>query len=802
MLHFLTLIGWSMAEPTSTFPINTTNPLSDSDSLVTTTSVFPALSGSLQDDATTLWTNPSNFAFAPAITKGLAITQRDDNTGFAFAKQVGIIGYGLHYNQHEQLGSWWSASSALALKLDKHLSISTTSTWHSIESPDDSFVKWDVGMSWRPLQWLGLAGSINNLGSSQDSWTPERMLLGGGLSLIDNRLQLGVDYITNTQNLETLGAVQSTIRIRPIKGLGIQFQSQNLDEYGVGIQLGYGLGELGTFANISNSNSLSVTHLSGVNDKSIVSKGRRVASFTLDGALPYQSESGLFQSGGETYMSFLRRLKKASTDPSVKGIFLQIEQMGVSTAQIEEIRSILLDSRNRGKKVIVYANGSVGNGEYYLASAASSLLAHPAGSIELIGLHSERMYFNELMMEVGIEPEFVKREKYKSAPEQYTHREGSEASKEQTNALLDAVFEHMTTEIANNRGIPLETLTTLIDQAPFANTQAKGKGMIDELLYEDEIEDFLDQEFGILHWMEDNYGWSRPDGWESNPEVAIIPIAGVIMPGPSQSPGLLGGGSSAGAKTIVGQINEAADDDAVKAIVLRVDSPGGSAFASDQIWRAVTQAKIEKPIIVSMGGVAASGGYYVAAAADAIFAEETTITGSIGVYSGKFNAHSLLQYLKINVESEDRGAHASLYSMFDGWNDSQRAKMEEQVELTYQQFKTIVSEGRNMDMDTVENVARGRVWAGVDAKDVGLVDQNGGLYDAIDFACKEAGIKEASVQLIQYASADSGSSFYKTGVEIQNTLQQIQHPLQQEQLFLQTVTSEHTWMLSPVWSLQ
>ena len=802
MLLLLSLIGSTLASPVSPTPINETAQLVNSDSLVTTTSVFPALSASLQDDATTLWTNPANFAFAPAVTKGLAITQRDGNTGFAFARQLGILGYGVHYSKHEVLGAWWSASSALALKLDEHLSISTTSTWHSIEIEDESFVEWDVGMSWRPLQWLGLAGAINNLGSPQTAITPERLLLGGGFSLLDNRLQVGVDYVTNTKDLDTLGDVQSTLRLRPMKGLGLQLQALNLDQIGVGLQLGYGLGEVGGFANTSSLDDLSLTHTTGVNDQSLWRKGRRIAAFTLDGSLPYQSTSGLFQSGGETYLSFLRRLHTASRDPSVKGIFLQIEQSGLSTAQIEEVRSILLECRERGKKVIVYANGSIGNGEYYIASAASELIAHPAGSVELIGLHSERIYFNELMMEVGVEPEFVKRAEYKSAPEQYTHREGSEHSKEQTSALLDSVFDHMTTEIAQNRNLPVETLVTLIDQAPFANTQAKDKQLVDHLLYEDEIEDFLDEEFGILHFIEEDYGYSRPDGWESDPEIAIIPITGVIMPGVSQSPGLLGGGFSAGSKTIVGQIDEAADDDAVKAIILRVDSPGGSAFASDQIWRAVVQAKSEKPVVVSMGGVAASGGYYVAAAADAIFAEETTITGSIGVYSGKFNAHSLLQYLKINVESEDRGAHASLYSTFEGWNESQRAKMEEQVELTYQQFKTVVSDGRGLDMDQVQEVARGRVWAGTAAKEVGLVDETGGIYDAISYAAKEVGLNGASVQLVQYEPFESGTSFYKTGVQMQETLEQIQNPFLDEQLFLQKVTSERTWMLSPIWKIQ
>ena len=260
------------------------------------------------------------------------------------------MGYGVHYSNTTDLGAWWSASSALALKLDEHLSLSTTSTWHSIEVQDDSFVEWDVGLSWRPLQWLGLAGAINNLGSPQTAITPERLLLGGGFSLLDNRLQVGIDYVTNTKDLDTLGNVQSTLRLRPMKGLGIQLQALNLDQIGVGLQLGYGLGEVGGFANTSSLDDLSLTHTSGVNDQSLWKKGRRIAAFTLDGALPYQSASGLFQSGEETYLSFLRRLHTASRDPSVKGIFLQIEQLGLSTAQLKRYAAFCSSAESAARK--------------------------------------------------------------------------------------------------------------------------------------------------------------------------------------------------------------------------------------------------------------------------------------------------------------------------------------------------------------------------------------------------------------------------------------------------------------------
>ena len=789
-----------MATPSSVYPIAEDS--IDAPSSINTYTAFPSTTVALQEDATTLWTNPANFAFVPALTKSFSYHNQEGQRSLAFSKQLGILGYGVFHNQHPTLGSWWSASSALALKLDKQLSISTTSTWHSIEALDDTFVRWDIGSSWRPLPWLGFGGSIHNIGSPQTSDTPERLILGSGVSFLNNRLQLGVDYQSSTQTIDTLGTIRATALIRPIKGVGLQIQVDDQQTVGIGLQMGYGLGQVGSFWQSTEQNDLYLTHSSGIHDKSPIKTGLQIAAFTFDGPLPYQSDGGLFSGGTETYVSMLNRIQKAVRDPSIKGLYIHIESLSLSTAQIEELRTEIIQARELGKKVIIYAQGSIGNGEYYLASAASQLLVHPAGSVELIGLHSERLYFNKLLKEVGIEPEFVKRAEYKSAPEQYTHIEGSEASKEQSTALLNDIFNHMTEEIAQNRGIPVETLRNLIDNAPFSNQQALNKTLVDKVLYEDEIEDVLDEEFGNFHWLEDNYGYSRPDGWESNPEIAIIPITGVIMPGESQSPGLLGGGYSAGSKTIVGQINEAADDDAVEAIVLRVDSPGGSAFASDQIWRAVTQAKAEKPVIVSMGGVAASGGYYVSAGANAIFAEETTITGSIGVYSGKFDAHTLLQYLKINVETDDIGQHASLYSTFDGWSESERAKMEEQVELTYQQFKTVVADGRDMTVEEVHEVAKGRVWSGSAAKDVGLVDHNGGLFDAIEYARKEAGLKSQDFQLVQFDPLSSGSTFYKYEVAVQDTIQDLTQPFHDEVQFLQSLSNENVWMMSPVYSIQ
>ena len=765
--------------------------------LAQTNTIFPTQTSTLQDDASTIWTNPANFAFAPYLTKIYAVKLTDTNNSFAFARQMGILGLGVHYANTEQTGAWWSVSSALSLKLDKHLSFGTTNTWNSLEKQNDSFTKWDVGLGWRPLHWIGFGANINNIGSPQTSLTPERLMLGTGLSTAQNRLQLGVDYVSNSTDVfSTMGNIQTTLRVRPTQGVSVQVQSTNFQDITGGISIGYGYGEIGGYG--SNTNEFTMVHTSGINDTSVVARGRRVAYFNLDNSIQYEQTSGFLQgSSGETYFSLLNRIHQACMDPAVKGIFVDIDAVPLSLAQVDEIRTELLAARQRGKTVLVYLDGSADNKSYYLATAASEIYAHPAGSVEIIGLHSERMYLKGLFEQVGIEPEFVKRAAYKSAPEQYTNTTGSDASKEQSTALLDDMFGLFVGNIADARGISKETVLELVNNAPFSTEQATQKGLVDKAVYDDEMEDILDDKFGIFHRLEGDYGYERPDGWSTNSEIAVIGITGVIMPGKSQTPGVFGGEFTAGSETIVGQLHEAAEDSAVKAIVIRVDSPGGSAFASDQIWRAVSLAKKEKPVIISMGGVAASGGYYVSAGADAIFAEASTITGSIGVYSGKFNAQGLLAMLHVNVESEDRGENAALYSTFQPWTESQRAKMEEQVELTYQQFKTVVSTGRSLDMDAVEKIAQGHVWSGSKALEIGLVDKNGGLFDAIQYAQEKANIRGEQIRLVQYEALDS-SSFYKYEMAVEQAIQNLQNPLAKDIQWLNSLSGEHMWMLSDI----
>ena len=318
---------------------------------------------------------------------------------------------------------------------------------------------------------------------------------------------------------------------------------------------------------------------------------------------------------------------------------------------------------------------------------------------------------------------------------------------------------HLITAIATDRGWEDDHVAQLIDAGPFTADDALEKRLVDSLVYPDQIDAELDRLFTQRHNVESNYGNDRDTvGWLPRREVAVITIDGGIVSGPSGGPGFFGGGYTSGSDTIVPQLEAAASENSIKAVVLRVDSPGGSSFASDEIWRAVERVKkAGKPVVVSMGSVAASGGYYVAAGADAIVASPSTITGSIGVYAGpKFSLEGLYEKVGIGSELYVRGRNAAMWSISKPMDDHEFAALDRMVDHTYQQFKSRVGMGRSLDKAQVESVARGRVWSGVDAKEQGLVDELGGFYDAVGIACEKANMDCSRVSLLQL-SARGGS---------------------------------------------
>lgn len=471
-----------------------------------------------------------------------------------------------------------------------------------------------------------------------------------------------------------------------------------------------------------------------------------VLVLSLSGDLPdYVAEEPLAEAFGvaqqQSFTNVLTQLRKAKVDSRVSAILLDIDFPGIGWGKADELREAIKDFKSSGKPVYAYMELGM-NKEYYIATAADKIFVPPPGDLYVNGFAAEAMFYKGSLDKLGVEAEVIQiGPKYKNAPDQYTKKEMGEGQREVTNAILDEYFGRFTGAIVESRKKSLADVTALVDNAPYNATQAKSVGLIDEAYYRDQVESELKSRLGYkedekLRTVSGSSYREIPSdslGLNQGERVAVIYASGAISPGSTGSGPL--NGEVVGSDTVVAAVNDAAKDTSVKAIVLRVDSPGGSAMASDLMWHAIENAKAKKPVVVSMGDVAASGGYYIACNANKIVAQPASITGSIGVFMGKPVMKGLYDWLGITNEYTMRGKNAGIFRETEKWTPEERAKMEAQANSIYfDSFLPKVAAGRGKTVEEVNNMAQGRVWTGTQAKANGLIDEFGGLEKAIDIA--------------------------------------------------------------------
>jgi protease-4 len=468
----------------------------------------------------------------------------------------------------------------------------------------------------------------------------------------------------------------------------------------------------------------------------------------LDGELPErppQDWSGLLGTSQPSVRGLVESVDRAARDPQVKGLVLRVGPLDAGWARVQDLRDALVRFRETGKPSWAHI-GFAGNLEYYLATGCSRIAAAPTGMLNVSGLSAEVIFFRGTLDKVGVEAQFEGVGKYKSAPDQFTETGFTDPNREQMEALVDSLFEQYVAAVAESRDLDESQVRAIIDEGPFDVAAAQEAGLVDELLYRDELNAQLPrgQRVSAARYVKGSRGF----GFDGRPKMALVYALGEIMPGEtSESP--FGAGGFAGADTISRGLRQAARDASIRAIVLRVDSPGGVGVAADAIWREVGRARQEKPVIVSMGDAAASGGYYIAMNGDAILAQPGTITGSIGVFSGKFSMRGLYEKLGMSHETVRRGRYAGLFSSWEPWTAEERAKVRALNETFYETFITKAAEGRNRTLEEIDAVAQGRVWTGVQALENGLIDQLGGLEAAVAVARQKAGIPaDEEVQLV------------------------------------------------------
>ncbi len=480
-------------------------------------------------------------------------------------------------------------------------------------------------------------------------------------------------------------------------------------------------------------------------------KQKKYVEIVLRGPIvEYQSTSSIFSPRYRTLYKFIRQLDKLADDPDVAGIILRLEGYGAGWAKTQEMRKALSDFRAySGKRIIVYAE-SCGNGSYYLASAADKIYINPSGDVGLNGLKAHMVFVKNSLDKLGIDPELEHIGKYKSASEMLTREDMSEGQREATDFILDGLFDDFVADIADGRGIAEDELIELIDNGPYNAKDAEEAGLIDGLIYEDQISDMIEElegeELSIIKEKKKNRQKEAKTEWFDfrKKSVAIVYGVGAITSGGSGGGGIFAG-ESMGSKTLAKAIRAARNNPEVAAIVFRVNSPGGSGLASDVILREVelcTEGDDAKPIIVSMSDVAGSGGYFVACKADTIVADPGTITGSIGVVTGKLAYHRLQEKMGVNTATLKRGKFADMYEGYRSFTDEEWEKVRYEINEFYQSFLQKVADGRDMDTSEVNKVAQGRIWTGRQAKDIGLVDVTGGLDVAIELAARAGGIDD------------------------------------------------------------
>ena len=442
----------------------------------------------------------------------------------------------------------------------------------------------------------------------------------------------------------------------------------------------------------------------------------------------------------ETVGSVIEVLRKAKVDERVEGVVVFPSLQQGMWGKVQEIRDAMLDFKESGKPLVAYLEYGGGQ-QYYLATAADAVFLTPTSSVDLVGVASYELFFREALDSVGVHPDMLHAGDFKTASNTFTETTFTPEHREMAESLNRDLYEQLVSGIAAGRDLTEVEVRRLIDDGPFLPGDAVAVGLVDRLVYEDELvglDPLPPSASRRLEYRDYQQLDARSLGLNGGPQVAVIYASGTINFGDS---GLdVSGSEIVGSQAMVRAIRAARKDSSVEAIVLRIDSPGGVAIASDIIWREVELARQEKPVVASMSDVAASGGYYIAAPADVVVAQPGTLTGSIGVVGGKFTIGGALERWGVNVETITAGAMAEINSPFSPFSDETRIRVQRQIDGTYETFVQRVANGREMSRDEVHAIAQGRVWTGRQAKDRGLVDELGGLRRALEVAKERAGI--------------------------------------------------------------
>ncbi len=739
---------------------------------------LPVLGAAAAEEPTALGVNPAGIGFVGGLAlhyfheEDAAPGDRAD--GLYAADRLGPFGLGGSFEwvrPGEGLGADYRRSR-FALTLGDGQAFSAGVGWSWVASSDPGLAEassWDAGLTLRPVRWLSVSGAALDLDRRvAGARVPARWDVGAATRLADDALTLSADLRADDadgQRFRVTHVVAGAGGETPF-GFALSAQLQvplrdSLSEHTSFLIALTWNGAHGGVTGATTSTRASSGWLAGVRASTeryrTASEGEAMPALDVADELEQKRTLFFFVKEQDPYGALVHRLQEARDDPEVAALVLKIDGLPLGAGRAAELREVIARIRER-KPVLVYLQGG-GTREYWVASAATRVSAPPGASFFVNGLAASQLFFKDTLARLGVAFEVVKAGAYKSAAEPLVRTEASPEAREATNAVLDDLYGRFVSDVAAARKLPPEKVRALVDQGLFLSEEARTERLIDDVVWPDEVERWARRVTGRHLHLTGRYQpepereaqhWSRP------PVVEIVRVEGVIAMGKSRTDPL-GAEGLAGADTVTAELRRAVADDEVKAIVLRVESPGGDGLAGDLIWREVVRARQKGKIVVaSMGDVAASAGYLVAAGADAIVAEPSTLTGSIGVFAAKPDLSGTLEKLSIHREAAVRGEHALLTSILRPWSESERKVVQRQIDAFYGLFLDRVAEGRKLPRPEVEAVAGGRVWTGHQAFERRLVDRLGSVTDAVALAREKAGIRADDLVLVRRAGSGGG----------------------------------------------
>ena len=754
---------------------------------------LPDRSISAQDDAASVEVNPAGLGFMQnaelqynfqLATPDLARTVPDGHAVFAAAGAGGLgLGFGAQFLYSPELradqgvsGDYRKYTLAGALGDGQIFSLGFGYNFFGSEASRalDDLRTWDVGAQLRLNQYLGLglfARDINTPFFLGDRTLPTRWGTGLVLRLWEGRIQLdgqatylhdsGFVGLTPRVVLEFLDGLRLFGRADFQVTTGEADIEQGLTGGIAGLELS--MGSFGAQAALVGQRAGGEGELSGHTytvwaasnkKRALVDLRDRWILIDLSSQLSDLPSGGLFGPSAESFVELLVELDQIAADPTIAGVVFNVAGPGIGYGQIWELRQRVEALEAAGKKTVAFMQ-TADTKTVMVASATETVWMLPNIVYEPIGVAAQLINYKTALAKLGVEAEFLRVRDYKSAPEAYVRDAPSPESLEQTGAYVEHIYEALVSSIAQGRDKPPEAVRGVIDQVPLLPDEASERGFIDGVIYSDQIEEQLRKKFGKRVSLQRGYtpAPTSEERWRRRPAVAVLVISGAITQGNSgRSP--LGNTALSGSDTIIGALERLRKNPTIRAVVLRIDSPGGSALASDQIYRELRRLAQKKPLVASMGNIAASGGYYVAAGADEIWATPLTLTGSIGIFAGKVSLSRLGDRIGIHTTTLRRGERAGLYSLLTPFTPEQRAYISKYLIYLYELFLEQVAHTRPLSVAEVDALARGRIWSGEAAKQNKLVDRSGGLLDAIRRAEELAGLppREATYPVYPRAS--------------------------------------------------